>query len=273
VINDILNSTFGRAFLSHLLGIEASSAVRSFAGSSLGFDAGDPSSAISLNLGQIAEKFTHFIREYPFGEQRNWRNLLIDDHVSKLESAAEHFVPALSALGFSQPHEPHRQNMFSSVANSSPYWNESFLTQSFKRSTWWATPKAPWTFQYLHFASSRWAMDDSISELELGEVEPIVQTFCENIKHIMSAEDWMELVSAFPKNFTSRPDSLPYLLAGGAEGNLVLPDWAKVARAYDGVYLSPAGYLATSYTRLPLGQKNFTALTGWSPGATYILRR
>jgi hypothetical protein len=49
-----------------------------------------------------------------------------------------------------------------------------------------------------------------------------------------------------------------------------MPRWPAVARDWDGVHLSVAGYLATAGRALPVGAAR-TLLGGWNPDETYWL--
>ena len=49
-----------------------------------------------------------------------------------------------------------------------------------------------------------------------------------------------------------------------------MPRWSAIARDWDGVHLSVAGYLATAGRALPVGAAR-TLLGGWNPDETYWL--
>lgn len=99
------------------------------------------------------------------------------------------------------------------------------------------------------------------------------------------AQDWCDLVASHPRSvtFSRRHD---WWRATGWEGAWALPDWSSVAREWDGVHLSVAGYLTVSGRLLQttvsgtlVGQDvegiapgvARTLLAGWSPGQTYWL--
>lgn len=105
------------------------------------------------------------------------------------------------------------------------------------------------------------------------------------VLELHDAADWCDLVAAHPRSvtFTRRLD---WWLATGWDGAWVLPDWASVAREWDGVHLSARGYLAVSgrllETTVPGGVVGAdtdgirpgparTLLAGWNPGVTHWL--
>ena len=102
------------------------------------------------------------------------------------------------------------------------------------------------------------------------------------VHEVHGAEAWCALVAAHPRSvtFSRRHD---WWRATGWDGAWVLPDWASVAREWDGVHLSVRGYLAvsgrlleTSVAGAVAGQDLHgvrpgaarTLLAGWSPGQT-----
>lgn len=56
----------------------------------------------------------------------------------------------------------------------------------------------------------------------------------------------------------------------GRDGAWLLPDWLAVARDWDGVYLSIAGYLTASAFAIPAADAA-TVLIGWEPDETLWL--
>jgi hypothetical protein len=79
---------------------------------------------------------------------------------------------------------------------------------------------------------------------------------------------WQRLVAAYP-----RPATATYRHTWawtGWDGEWLLPRWPAVARDWDGVHLSVAGYLATAGRALPVEAAR-TLLGGWNPDQTYWL--
>ena len=80
---------------------------------------------------------------------------------------------------------------------------------------------------------------------------------------------WCELVEAYPREVThSRRND--WRRWTGVEGRWLVPDWARAASDWDGVHLTVAGYLASAYRALLVGNAG-TCLAGWAPGVTVWL--
>jgi len=79
---------------------------------------------------------------------------------------------------------------------------------------------------------------------------------------------WQHLVAAYPRTATA---TYRHTWAWtGWDGEWLLPRWPAVARDWDGVHLSVAGYLATAGRALPVETAR-TLLGGWNPDQTYWL--
>jgi hypothetical protein len=79
---------------------------------------------------------------------------------------------------------------------------------------------------------------------------------------------WQRLVAAYPRTATA---ACRHTWAWtGWDGEWLLPRWPAVARDWDGVHLSVAGYLAAAGRALPVGTAR-TLLAGWNPDETYWL--
>ncbi|MFJ2660969.1 hypothetical protein ACLRGH_05140 [Arthrobacter koreensis] len=93
------------------------------------------------------------------------------------------------------------------------------------------------------------------------------------IYEIREARSWQDLVSAYPLEVTRSRGRSWAVSSGNAEADTwfwAIPDWQAVARDYDGVHLSVAGYLRTAGSVLDAaGMK--TMLAGWAPAETWWL--
>ena len=79
---------------------------------------------------------------------------------------------------------------------------------------------------------------------------------------------WQHLVAGYPRTATA---TYRHTWAWtGWDGEWLMPRWPAVAREWDGVHLSVAGYLATAGRALPVGAAR-TLLGGWNPDETYWL--
>ena len=55
-------------------------------------------------------------------------------------------------------------------------------------------------------------------------------------------------------------------------GRWVIPDWARVARNFDAVHLTVAGYLSSAGLAVPVENDQMTVLAGWDPDQTFWLK-
>jgi hypothetical protein len=97
---------------------------------------------------------------------------------------------------------------------------------------------------------------------------PLAVTGPARVLEIDGPQAWQRLVAAYP-----RPATATYRHTWawtGWDGDWVVPCWLAVARDWDGVHLSVAGYLATAGRALPVGTAR-TLLGGWNPDETYWL--
>ena len=97
---------------------------------------------------------------------------------------------------------------------------------------------------------------------------PVAVTSAARVLEIDGPQAWQRLVAAYP-----RPATATYRHTWawtGWDGDWVVPRWSAIARDWDGVHLSVAGYLATAGRALPVGTAR-TLLGGWNPDETYWL--
>ena len=87
---------------------------------------------------------------------------------------------------------------------------------------------------------------------------------------IHTAEDWISLCRAYPVEVTAsrRHD---WFHTTGRDGRWVIPDWQRLAGAWDAVHLTTTGYLNTAGRALQVGPDTATVLAGWDPGSTLWL--
>lgn len=83
-------------------------------------------------------------------------------------------------------------------------------------------------------------------------------------------EAWAALCRRHPLEVTAsrRHD---WYRTTGRHGRWVVPDWTRVARDFDAVHLTVAGYLATAGCAVPVADDVATVLAGWNPDETYWL--
>lgn len=87
---------------------------------------------------------------------------------------------------------------------------------------------------------------------------------------IDSPESWADLCRRFPLDVTAsrRHD---WYRTTARNGRWVIPDWAQVARNFDAVHLTVAGYLSTAGLPVPVEHDLMTVLAGWNPDQTFWL--
>lgn len=105
-----------------------------------------------------------------------------------------------------------------------------------------------------------------------GDVEAVVWPLAVSdearIFEVASPGAWQALVAAYPRSATA---SYRHTWAWtGWAGDWLVPRWSAVARDWDGVHLTVAGYLSTAGCSLPVGTAR-TLLGGWNPDQTYWL--
>lgn len=105
--------------------------------------------------------------------------------------------------------------------------------------------------------------DDAVAVWEVT-LSPDAEVF-----EVDGAGAWRELTERFPREVT-RSRRFNWWRWSGFEGRWFLPDWAKVADAFDAVHLSVAGHLEASYRALPV-PGGATFLAGFDPDETIWL--
>ncbi len=109
--------------------------------------------------------------------------------------------------------------------------------------------------------------EDGFGETE-AVVWPLAVSDAARIFEVDSSRAWQELVSGYPRPATA---SYRHTWAWtGWNGDWLAPRWSAVARDWDGVHLTIAGYLSTAGCPLPVGTAR-TMLAGWNPDQTYWL--
>ncbi|MDM8083445.1 hypothetical protein QUV83_01520 [Cellulomonas cellasea] len=140
---------------------------------------------------------------------------------------------------------------------------------------WWATPALSGldvTTRALpgEGSAALWLTEDeegwASADLTRCAVDPAAR-----VLEITGPQDWAALVAAFPLDVTAsrRPDW--YEAVDARDGSWLIPDWAAVAEAYDGVHVSVLGWLLTSGTAVQVAPGETTTLAGWCPDATWWL--
>lgn len=136
--------------------------------------------------------------------------------------------------------------------------------------TWWSFPPAALVRTTRGLGESGpgglWFVEDGFGETEstATPVAPTLARVCE----IGGADDWVELCRRHPLVVTAsrRHD---WFRTTGRDGGWLQPDWAAVAREYDAVHLTVAGYLAAAGRALPVTDGWASVIAGWAPDETF----
>jgi hypothetical protein len=109
--------------------------------------------------------------------------------------------------------------------------------------------------------------EDSFGDTD-AVVWPLTVAGTARVLEIDGPQAWQRLIAVYPRTATA---TYRHTWAWtGWDGEWVVPRWPAVARDWDGVHLSVAGYLATAGRALPAGTGR-TLLGGWNPDETYWL--
>lgn len=109
--------------------------------------------------------------------------------------------------------------------------------------------------------------EDSFGDTE-AVTWPLAVASTARVYEIDGPAAWQRLAAAYPRAATA---TYRHTWAWtGWDGEWIQPDWPAVARDWDGVHLTIAGYLATAGRALPAGPAR-TLLAGWNPDETYWL--
>lgn len=139
--------------------------------------------------------------------------------------------------------------------------------------TWWARPLGRGLVCSTRTLPSVAAVGLAVMEdgpsSDVLEIWELVPSASATVAEIDGPAAWCELVEAFPREvtFSRRHDWWRWT---GYEGRWFIPDWPQVAKAFDAVHVSVAGYLETAYRALP-AVAGATCLAGWDPDVTIWL--
>lgn len=269
-LGQILESTFGLAFLAQLLGQTAWERITQLESTS-----SISSQARAFRLSHLEqplfEIYADFIREYPFGYTHDWIRLATELRESKCDLAyvLNEIRSQLQARGFDSSFDRTKQfAVFSDAYYQGEYLRFETVWKS-NADAWWTQPNTVPSFQGNSPNLAEFAFDDALISPTL--MTKVSMEVAPKVFELHSALDWISLVRQFPAEASVlHLDEWQFSFDKPVEA-VWIPDWHRVAELYDGVYLSPAAYLGASYNLLSLPDGRLTFLSGWSPGATYWL--
>ena len=269
-LEQILESTFGLAFLAHLTGIEP---FEILAGSRNVSEISRRASDFKFDSHEssLFGAFAEFIRDYPFGFAHDWIRLgkELREARQDLARVLSEITDELLGLGFVAKFDASKQYAVQSDSYSHAK-NSDFVTLwKPNLDAWWSHPNTLPSFQANSESLSGFAFDDAIIQPTL--MAKLEVPTAAKIYEIHDAQSWLSLVDRFPTEakilhldnwrFSEDPDL----------ESVWIPDWQRVADEFDGVYLTPAAYLGVSYSFIEMEDGREAFLSGWSPGATFWL--
>ena len=269
-LEQILESTFGLAFLARLTGIEpfeiltGSRNVSEISGRAIDFKRNTHESS-------IFDAFAEFIRDYPFGLAHDWIRLgkELTDARQDLARVLTEITDELLRLGFVAGFNPSKQYRVQSDAYSQAKNSDFETLWKPNADAWWTHPNTLPSFQAGSENLSDFAIDDAM--IQPTSMVKLAVPHLAKVYEVHKANDWLSLVERYPaETEILHLDNWHFSKDPGLE-SVCIPDWRGVAADYEGVYLSPAAYLGVSYSFLELGDGRATFLSGWSPSATFWL--
>jgi hypothetical protein len=147
--------------------------------------------------------------------------------------------------------------------------------------TWWSTPNGELS-RLTTTRCLRSTVGDGVGSVRLiweedsfGEEDaliwPMAAIGTPRIYEIGGPTDWAELVGRYPLevSWSRRQD---WYRSTGRDGRWQIPDYVAVARDFDAVHLTVAGYLTTAIRAVEVDADIATVLAGWDPDQTWWLR-
>jgi hypothetical protein len=137
---------------------------------------------------------------------------------------------------------------------------------------WWSHPWSSGVISTTRRLGSLGAVLLAGQEDGFGDTEavlwPLTVASDARVFEVNGPDAWQRLVAAYPRTRTA---TYRHTWAWtGWDGEWIMPHWSAVARDWDGVHLTVAGYLATAGRALPVATGR-TLLGGWNPDETYWL--
>jgi hypothetical protein len=138
---------------------------------------------------------------------------------------------------------------------------------------WWSPPLGSGVFTTTGPVGSLAAVGIACTVDSAGEdqfrIWDIVIGSRARIWNVTSPDDWQRLTARYPRDVTASRRHDWHRMTG-RDGRWVLPDWPRVARDWDGVHLSIAGFITASGPAIEVGDAA-TVLVGWDPDQTLWL--
>ena len=272
-LEQVTSSIFGLAFIAHCAGVRVSKLgtvddpILEIIGACADFN-------MKLGSSDIWALFSHFIREYPFGEFAGWRNYShhLDETQGHLSLVWLKLQKAVDIGAFAGPFDPaHQVVLATNLQKMNLSSDRTSIWEQDDPSAWWTTPRAVFSLQRPAPELANLALDDAVPQpdawnhLEFSNLDP------NEILEVQDLQGWVALVEEFPSRINVTNTECWENNSSRLTPSVMVPDWAWVATKYVGVHLTPAAFLALSYCLIPIAKGEFSLIAGWSPGATYWL--
>ncbi len=274
-LEQVTSSIFGLAFIAHCAGLRVGK-LNTIDDPEREIIAACEDFKMELGSSDIWALFSHFIREYPFGEFADWRNYsqILDETQGHLSVVWRKLHTAVDTGAFAGPFDPASQVVISAnPQDNNLHSDKPSIWQQEDPSAWWTTPRTGFSLQRPAPGLSTLALDDSIPQPAAWNHFAISNLDPREIREVQDLQDWVSLIEEFPSLTRARNIEFWANNSGRPISSVMAPDWPLVATRYVGVHLTPAAYLALSYRLIPLANGEGSLIAGWSPGATYWLPR
>jgi hypothetical protein len=138
---------------------------------------------------------------------------------------------------------------------------------------WWSTPPQTLTGTTRRLGAygpaGLWLVEDGIGP-EHATTRAVAVPAGARVYEIDGPAAWAALCRAYPLDVTAARDD-DWSRVTGRSGAWTIPDWSRVAVAYDAVHLTVAGYLAAAGTPIAVDDTAAGVIAGWNPDETYWL--
>lgn len=134
---------------------------------------------------------------------------------------------------------------------------------------WWSTPPTLCSSRLLADGTPAglWFVEDG-SDPARAVSRRVTVAEGARVFEVDGPQAWAQLCRRFPLDVTAQKRHEWYRTTGRA-GRWFMPDWLRVAEAYDGVHLTAAGYLSAATTEIPVDDDCASVIAGWAPDETY----
>lgn len=229
---------------------------------------------------QIFSLFGDFVNSYPHGLESGWRDfdVLLAACRSELTQVAQNLAARPGLHWWSHPVDREHQYGYlhdgaagTHTAASVVEGAAAALNQS---SVWWVSPgHTLTTSRGPVFGSACVVAGATDDHWLLNERDSLWSVHVDGearVFEVHSRDDWSDLVTTYPYAAPNM-ETFGWGDKSSTSAQLLIPNWAEVAKDWDGVHVSVAGYLNAAYTPISLRPGRYALLAGWHPDGTVWL--